>query len=208
MSGELFRKFKGKFRPRKAADALAIRPCVEAGVDSQITTSTLGVGQTSSLGGNTESHIPDLADRIENRTGELEPATDAAPQSATISERLWNIAYDSLADDENTAKLVKSYIKTLTDVIDPQRADISDELNDPIKREAYMKRLVEEGRKKISISSKTTKNLGDAAKFILSAKDMVSEAIKNIPQAALPWAGVCVGLQVTSSLLGWLMPTH
>ncbi|KAM3470258.1 hypothetical protein MY5147_006525 [Beauveria neobassiana] len=38
--------------------------------------------------------------------------------------------------------------------------------------------------------------VGDVAKFILLAKGIVDVAIRNIPQAALPWAGVCVRLQI------------
>ena len=61
-----------------------------------------------------------------------------------------------------------------------------------------MKKLVEEGQAKVSTPSKITKGVGDVAQFILSAKGMIDLAIQNIPQAALPWAGVCVGLQVSN----------
>lgn len=76
--------------------------------------------------------------------------------------------------------------------------EVPAEFNDPTKRDTYMKKLVEEGRAKISTASKITKGVGDVAKFILSAKGMIDMAIQNVPQAALPWAGVCVGLQVSS----------
>ena len=76
--------------------------------------------------------------------------------------------------------------------------DISAELKDPIRRQTYMVNLVEEGRKKTATTSKVIKGVGNVAQFILSAKGMVDAAIQNIPQAALPWAGVCVGLQVSS----------
>ncbi|KND93793.1 Vegetative incompatibility protein HET-E-1 [Tolypocladium ophioglossoides CBS 100239] len=59
-----------------------------------------------------------------------------------------------------------------------------------------MKELVQIGQAKIATPSKLTKGVGDVAQFILSAKSMVDLAIENIPQAALPWAGVCVGLQI------------
>ncbi|KAL6700276.1 WD40 repeat-like protein [Trichoderma pleuroticola] len=41
-----------------------------------------------------------------------------------------------------------------------------------------------------------TKGVGDVAQFIISAKGLVEAAIQNIPQAALPWAGICIGLQI------------
>lgn len=61
----------------------------------------------------------------------------------------------------------------------------------------YMKKLVEEGRAKIFTAAKITKGVGGVAQFILSAKEMIDLAIQNIPQAALPWAGVCIGIQVS-----------
>jgi hypothetical protein len=185
-----------------AANVAVTQPRVDARVDSQTTTTdTLGADPTPSLGGNTTPG-PHLTDSIDPRAEEPPSETAAAPP--TISQRLWNAAYDSLADKEETAELVKSYVRTLMNVLDAQKAadpalNVSAELNDPIKRQAYMTRVVEEGRMKISTSSKVVKGIGDVAQFILSAKDMIDMAIGNIPQAALPWAGVCIGLQVSSS---------
>ncbi|KAL6834442.1 WD40 repeat-like protein [Trichoderma camerunense] len=63
-------------------------------------------------------------------------------------------------------------------------------------RQMFMKTLVEEGLAKISTPSKVTKGVGDVAQFIISAKGLIDAAIQNIPQAALPWAGICIGLQI------------
>lgn len=38
--------------------------------------------------------------------------------------------------------------------------------------------------------------MGDVAQFVLSAKGMIDVTIQNIPQAALPWTGVYIGLQI------------
>jgi hypothetical protein len=142
------------------------------------------------------------------RAKEPQPAAEFAvqqTQAISTSQRLWNAAYDSLEEDGDTAELVRSYVKILTKVLKAEKAsdpsaanDISAELKDPIQRQTYMVNLVEEGRKKTATTSKVTKGVGDVAQFILSAKGMVDAAIQNIPQAALPWAGVCVGLQVSS----------
>lgn len=135
-----------------------------------------------------------------------EPTVQQTPALST-SQRLWNDAYDSLEHDNDTAKLVKAYVKTLTKVLEADTApststsgpsDVSTELKDSTKRQMYMKKLVEEGRAKVFTASKITKGVGDVAQFILSAKGMIDLAIQNIPQAALPWAGVCVGLQVST----------
>jgi hypothetical protein len=125
----------------------------------------------------------------------------------STSQRLWNDAYDNLENENDTTKLVKSYMKTLTTVLQAEKAsdasasgdsNVSAELKDPIKRQMHMKKLVEEGRGKVSTASTITRGVGDVAQFILSAKGMIDLAIQNIPQAALPWAGVCIGLQVSS----------
>jgi hypothetical protein len=125
----------------------------------------------------------------------------------SISERLWNEAYDSLENGNDTAELVKSYMKTLTTVLKTEKApntsasgtsDVPAELKDPTKRQMHMKKLLEEGRAKVSTASKITKEVGNVAKFILSAKGMIDLAVKGNPQAALPWAGVCIGFQVSN----------
>ena len=57
---------------------------------------------------------------------------------------------------------------------------------------------MEEGQAKISRASKITNGVGDVAGFVLSVKGLIDLAVQSVPQAALPWAGVCVGLQVSS----------
>ncbi|KAK4112497.1 NACHT-domain-containing protein [Canariomyces notabilis] len=114
--------------------------------------------------------------------------------------RLWNAAYNSLAEDKDTTKLVESYIATMDKVLGDRNGepalDVSATLKDPSQRQAHMRKLVEEGQAKISRLSQITQGVGDAVQFVLSAKAMVDRAIQNIPQAALPWAGVCIGLQI------------
>lgn len=122
-------------------------------------------------------------------------------QTPDLSERLWNAAYDSVERDD--ADLVESYVKTLgtvlgADVSVTPSTDIPAELHDPRKRQMHMKKLVEEGQAKISRASKVTTRLGEVADTILSVKRIVDVAVQCEPQAALPWAGVCAGLQVSS----------
>ena len=120
------------------------------------------------------------------------------------SQRLWNKAYGSLENDGDTAKLVRAYVKTLMTILTTETTtadsgtDTLTEPEDPTERQIYMRKLVEEGLAKVTTTDKITKGLGSVAQFILSVKDMVDLAIQNIPQAALPWAGVCIGLQVST----------
>jgi len=123
-----------------------------------------------------------------------------------MSQRLWNAAYENLAKNDSTAKLVKSYVKILTTNLRAERApdtpaseidDISTELEDPVKRQTYLRELVQEGQKNIATTSKIAEGVVNVIEYIDQAKKMISVAIGNIPQAALPWAGVCLGLQVS-----------
>ncbi|KAK4107652.1 hypothetical protein N656DRAFT_802559, partial [Canariomyces notabilis] len=129
----------------------------------------------------------------------IESTSEQPTPVLPMSQRLWDAAYNSLAEDKDTAKLVESYMETLNKVLGDRTVepavDVSLTLKDPSQRQAHMRKLVEEGQAKISRLLKITQGVGDAAQFVLSAKAMVDLAIQNIPQAALPWAGVCIGLQ-------------
>jgi len=148
-----------------------------------------------------------VADREAKEPQALTESTVQQISALSTSQRLWNDAYDSLEHDNDTAKLVKAYVKTLTKVLEANTApsistsepsDVSIELKDSTKRQMYMKKLVEEGRTKVFTTSKITKGVDDVAQFILSAKRMIDLTIQNIPQAALSWADVCVELQVST----------
>ncbi|EPE06576.1 wd-repeat protein [Ophiostoma piceae UAMH 11346] len=131
-----------------------------------------------------------------------QPVADPVQRTAlSISQRLWNDAYDRLKEDGDTAELVEAYAMTLSKVVreGASTSDATDdltELNDAETRQSYMKTLVQEGQKRISKASKITKGVGDFATFVLSAKGIVDLVVQNFPQAALPWAGVCAGLQI------------
>lgn len=91
---------------------------------------------------------------------ERQPITKSTEPHAlelSTSQRLWNAAYDSLKRDNDTVELAKSYIKTLTGVLNAGAASntsVSEEdtlasLEDPIKRQEYMKKFVTKVRRKL-----------------------------------------------------------
>lgn len=117
---------------------------------------------------------------------------------------MWNDAYDSLAQSEDTAKLVKSYATTLMIVLKTtglSDVEISEILDDRTKRQDLMRELVEEGQAKVSKTSNVINGASDVARFVDSVKGIVNTAVQDIPQVALPRAGVCIGLQVSNILL-------
>jgi hypothetical protein len=165
---------------------------------------------------------------------EPQPVTESGVhQDPNLSQKLWNDAYDSLEEDEGKLvegyrktlaevlvdeKLKDLKAKKATDTstvgasdvsaeLEKLKADISAELKDRTKRQMYMEKLVKEGKAKVAKASKITKGVGAVAETILSIKPIVDPVLKNIPQAApaaLPWAGVCVGLQVSNHhFLAW-----
>jgi hypothetical protein len=92
-------------------------------------------------------------------------------------------------------------------------ADLATKLKNPTTRQMHMQELVQKGQEKISKASRITTGIGEVADFVLSAKSMIDLVLQSVPQtalAALPWAGVCLGLQVNNRLLNifLLLLTH
>lgn len=89
-------------------------------------------------------------------------------------------------------------MKILAEVLQGEKTcDVEAEMKDPCRRQMFMKKLVEEGRGKHSTSTKVLEGVGEAARFILSSKEIVDFAVTCVPHVALPWAGVRVGLEVS-----------
>lgn len=154
----------------------------------------------------TDNHLPEGASQASPPAPPVEPPPNTEQQTPTLSasERLWNSAYDRLETDD--AELVGSYVETLEKVLggeahEPSSADLSAKLKDPTLRQRHMRELVQRGQEKIPKASQITTGVGEVADFILSAKEMVDLVLQSVPQAApaaLPWAGVCLGLQVSN----------
>ncbi|KAL2116007.1 hypothetical protein VTJ04DRAFT_10262 [Mycothermus thermophilus] len=97
-----------------------------------------------------------------------EPRPTKFPESPlpviSKSEQLWNAAYDRLERDDR--ELVESYVKCLETILGGNSGaatdtDLLTELHDPVKRQMYMRRFVEEGRAKIAKASKIMSGVGD-----------------------------------------------
>ncbi|KKO96923.1 hypothetical protein THAR02_10976 [Trichoderma harzianum] len=139
---------------------------------------------------------------LTSSTTRAEP-TEQQCTSLSKSQDLWNAAYESLAEDKDTVKLVRSYVTILVTVLKTTlpEDEVLTHLNDRTKRQDFMRKLVEEGQARLSASatSNILNGVGAVADFIVSVKGLVDAAVQNIPQAALPWAGVCIGLQILTN---------
>ena len=151
---------------------------------------------------------PTVAEHSQSRPSQAETAA-VEEEGIPRSQQLWNEAFDGLEDSGHTSGIVKSYADTLTYALadddgdgkpSPGASNLAAELRDPAKRQQHMKNLVKKGRDKFADDSKIAQGVGDVAGFVLKARSVIDVAIQNVPQAALPWAGVCVGLQVRSRL--------
>jgi hypothetical protein len=118
--------------------------------------------------------------------------------TANLPARLWDQAYDELKKEESG--LLDAYEKILSsfgsDVTGSQLNTISQ--HDPDTRRQQMKRLVDTGLEKITREAKVKQSIGLTMEIVIAARDTISSAIQNIPQAALAWTGVCVALEVSA----------
>ena len=142
------------------------------------------------------------------------------------STELWHDAYEELEAEVETAKIFNVYTETLAELltdeelklkaaefgpnpstaklkVDPAvRKNIRDKIQGGLKHRShrleYMTRFVKEGQDKVARASKRMQRVGKVADAILEAKP-VTDIVLQVPQAApaaLPWAGVCLGLKV------------
>lgn len=123
------------------------------------------------------------------------------------SQKLWDAAFSSIEESPEGRELAQKYLKilgnTLGDGDDDAHLDDDGAESGPgtaTVRQQDMVQLVRTGLKKVEKASKITKTMGSFAEAILAAKplaDLVIQAVPHTAPAALPWAGVCAGLQVS-----------
>jgi hypothetical protein len=135
------------------------------------------------------------------------PAASQAPTSSleSISERIWNEAYDRLKKKE--PRLVNAYEKVLTEKINNGEVGTEGSYLDSNlveqtskgKRKRQMELLVNASMQKTEREREIKEDVGSAIKGILLFKDLVGQAVSTIPQAVLAWAGVSLAMQVRLS---------
>ncbi|KAK4245662.1 NACHT domain-containing protein [Corynascus novoguineensis] len=125
-----------------------------------------------------------------------------APTS--LPAQLWDRAYYDLKQEET--ELVVAYEKILSRQLQggPGLAVPESQLNiiaqnNPDARRRQMIQLIYAGLDRIERETKLKENLGVAVDVVQSAKNIITSAIHAIPQAALPWTGICVALEMLAN---------
>jgi len=125
--------------------------------------------------------------------------------------QLWDLAYHDLNKCEE--KLVEGYMRILSrelkagvdDLLPTSLVDGENDFQPTLSPyaetgQSQMRQLIQNGLARTEHLAK----LKDAASYVIlfanKVKDMADSAVKAIPQAALPWAGICFALQVYISL--------
>ncbi|RFU77684.1 hypothetical protein TARUN_4543 [Trichoderma arundinaceum] len=148
---------------------------------------------------------------IESSIGTETPVNEAnAKVNASQPEHLWDEAYDKLKDSH--PKLMQLYETILSrrlldyNLNPSEDAEGDDQIEQSAvdRRRGQMRRLIQAGQQKVHKESKIKGGVRDVMGIILPIKNMISSAIQGVPQAALPWAVVCMSLEILQSPLNEL----
>uniref|UniRef100_A0A0B7JQF2 NACHT domain-containing protein n=1 Tax=Bionectria ochroleuca TaxID=29856 RepID=A0A0B7JQF2_BIOOC len=133
------------------------------------------------------------------------PATDSTICSLpTLQERLWNEAYDELASSE--PKLAEAYENIISTEL--YRSDPAPVTNQPMEnriertREArcrQMQQLVQQGLNRTEKAASLKRGIDEGLQAVEAVREVVDKAIHAAPEAAIAWAGVCLGLEILSN---------
>ncbi|KAI6768499.1 hypothetical protein HG531_010688 [Fusarium graminearum] len=138
-----------------------------------------------------------------SRESELQAAVstgDETPRAnANISERLWNQAYDNLKDSESS-KIAESYERILSDQLRVGEG-VNIIARDHAARWHQMEKLTADGIKNTAKDVERKESINQWLEMCKPLKEAVGTGLKAVPQAAIPWAGICCALEILSSPL-------
>lgn len=148
--------------------------------------------------------IPPVSDlpSTDNSPATQEKPSQEGPTKPLASE-VWNRAYDELANDEDTKELVEAYMKAIKKASKPADASAPEDdedvsgVTDQAERDKMLQGAIKSGQERIHKYTSATNAVGKVSSFVLKFKGVVDLAVGTNPQAALPWAGVCIGLSVS-----------
>ncbi|KAG5751181.1 hypothetical protein H9Q70_006193 [Fusarium xylarioides] len=120
-------------------------------------------------------------------------------KESKLQEQLWNDAYDGLLKSEN--KYIAQYEEILVSELKKDNPN-----GDPVslgssheERWRNMQRLVQIGLSKTEKEAKIYEKVNDGLELFGTVRALVEPAVSAVPQAAIPWVGVCFILEVISN---------
>ncbi|KAH7124530.1 hypothetical protein EDB81DRAFT_208226 [Dactylonectria macrodidyma] len=122
----------------------------------------------------------------------------------SLQERLWNQAYDELKASET--KLVETYERILSAELDRNDSDpvASGPTENKIGRTRetrwhQMQQLVKEGLDRTQKQASIKQGIEEGLQAVQAMRGIVDKAVHAAPEAAVAWAGVCIGLEIVSN---------
>lgn len=122
------------------------------------------------------------------------PAPSNLLQPTPTREQMWAQAYADLEKTE--PKLAEAFKKIVRDLFNQSGSIELGEEDDPTPDQ--MQKLVHEGLDKLSTVSAIKQGIGTALDAIKPVRDIMDQVVTFAPQASVPWAGICLGLEVCS----------
>jgi hypothetical protein len=121
------------------------------------------------------------------------------PKRNKLQEQLWNDAYDNLRKSGN--KYITEYEEILQLELekDNPTGDSVSLGSSHEERWRNMQRLVEIGLAKTEKEAKIYEKVNDGLELFGTVRALVEPAVSAVPQAAIPWVGVCFILEVISN---------
>ena len=144
----------------------------------------------------TSGQAPKQSINAEIKTG-LEVATGPnAGRAPSPEHELWNEAWGKIAEEDDS--LTDSYVQALSTLLGVEHALNASDWHT---RERHLSLLLQKGQEKTAKSAKVSGVIGTIADTILKLK-LIGDFAVSIPAAAcaaIPWAGVCIGLEMLSN---------
>ncbi|EXK29530.1 hypothetical protein FOMG_14004 [Fusarium oxysporum f. sp. melonis 26406] len=116
-----------------------------------------------------------------------------------LQEQLWNEAYDKLRESGN--KYIAQYEEILVSELKKDNPDTDSASlgSSHEERWRHMQRLVQIGLSKTEKEAKIYEKVNDGLELFGTVRALVEPAVSAVPQAAIPWVGVCFILEVISN---------
>jgi hypothetical protein len=170
---------------------------------TSLNTPSNGLGQAADA-------IQTSGDGNSNRSTEPHQETTGVTSPATSSHTdMWDEAYGCLKVKKDTVEFVDAYEKIISRLFPTEMALQASSSEGqsrenavaphPALREQQMKRIVEKGLQRIEKAKDATEIYGKIFESLKPFKAVLDAGLKNVPQAALPWAVVSSTLDVSRS---------